>query len=124
MDTLASAALSTRRQFFGLFPALPTPSLLYPHLALLGRKGESLLDFFECSDDVDKRKHFIHIGHAMQLAGFKKDKDHGWSLVHLFSGAFSGWSYASDILKYNMVPFAPCRIGSHAGSLHRTPMFA
>ena len=32
--------------------------------------GKPLACLFECSDDVDKHTHFVHIKHAMQLAGY------------------------------------------------------
>ena len=32
--------------------------------------GKPLACVFECSDDVDKHAHFVHIKHAMQLAGY------------------------------------------------------
>ena len=37
------------------------------HLCMLGK---ALACIFECSDDVNKHKHFVHIQHAMQLAGY------------------------------------------------------
>ena len=37
------------------------------HLCMLGKP---LACIFERSDDVNKRKHFVHIQHAMQLAGY------------------------------------------------------
>ena len=53
--------------------------------------GNSLACIFECSDDVDKRKHFIHIDHAMQLAGFKKVLSQNVSVHELSHNLRTRW---------------------------------
>ena len=53
----------------GLYATDGWDFLEFTHLCQLGKP---LACIFECSDDVDKHKGFIHIDHVMQLAGFKK----------------------------------------------------
>ena len=61
------SAWSRGGKSFGLHAADGWDFLEVVHLCLLGKP---LACVFECSDDVDKHVHFVHIKHAFALAGF------------------------------------------------------
>ena len=69
------------------------------HLCMLGKP---LACVFECSDDVNKHKHFVHIQHAMQLAGYKMVYSQNVPVHELTHNLRTGWFGAwirSDVAK-------------------------